>query len=63
MINIISSLVASPEIFHLIVEYIVIITEIIVAIVVAATVIVALANLIKLVLSKIRDERQRYTCA
>ena len=59
MINIISSLVASPEIFHLIVEYIVIITEIIVAIVVAATVIIALANLIKLVLSKIRDEQRQ----
>ena len=59
MINIISSLVASPEIFHLIVEYIVIITEIIVAIVVAATVIIALANLIKLVLSKIRNEQRQ----
>ena len=59
MINIISSLVASPEIFHLIVEYIFIITEIIVAIVVAATVIIALANLIKLVLSKIRNEQRQ----
>ena len=59
MINIISSLVASPECIHLIVEYIVIITEIIVAIVVAATVIIALANLIKLVLSKIRDEQRQ----
>ena len=63
MINIISSLVASPEIFHLIVEYIVIITEIIVAIVVAATVIIALANLIKLVLSKIRNEAAAAICA
>ena len=51
----------SPEIFHLIVEYIIIIIEIIVGIFVAAIVIIALANLIKLLLSKIRrEERQVY---
>ena len=49
----------SPEIFHLIVEYIIIIIQIIVGIVVAATVIIALANLIKLVLSKIRNEQRQ----
>ena len=52
-------MVVSPEIFHIIVEYIVLIIEIIVGIVVAATVIIALANLIKLVLSKIRDEQRQ----
>ena len=49
----------SPEIFHLIVEYIVIIIEIIVGIFVAAIVIIALANLIKLLLSKIRREQRQ----
>ena len=52
-------MVVSPEIFHIIVEYIVLIIEIIVGIVVAATVIIALANLIKLVLSKIRNEQRQ----
>ena len=49
----------SPEIFHLIVEYIVIIIEIIVGIVVAAIVIIAIANLIRLFLSKIRKEQRQ----
>ena len=52
-------MVGSPEIFHLIVEYIVIIIEIIVGIFVAAIVIIALANLIKLLLSKIRREQRQ----
>ena len=49
----------SPEIFHLIVEYIIIIIEIIVGIFVAAIVIIALANLIKLLLSRIRREQRQ----
>ena len=49
----------SPEIFHLIVEYIIIIIQIIVGIFVAAIVIIALANLIKLLLSKIRKEQRQ----
>ena len=49
----------SPEIFHLIVEYIIIIIQIIVGIFVAAIVIIALANLIKLLLSKIRREQRQ----
>jgi uncharacterized membrane protein len=51
--------VGSPEIFHIIVEYIVIIIEIIVAIVVTAIVIITLANLVQLLLSKIRKERRQ----
>jgi uncharacterized membrane protein len=50
--------VGSPEIFHIIVEYIVIIIEIIVAIVVTI-VIITLANLVQLLLSKIRKERRQ----
>ena len=49
----------SPEIFHIIVEYIVFIIEIIVGIVVAAIVIITLANFVKLLLSKIRKKQQR----
>ena len=49
----------SPEIFHLIVEYIIIIIQIIVGIFVSAIVIIALANLIKLLLSKIRREQRQ----
>ena len=52
-------MVVSPEIFHIIVEYIVLITEIIVVILVAAIVIITLANLIKLLLSKIRKEQRQ----
>ena len=54
-------MVVSPEIFQIIVEYIVLIIEIIVGILVAAIVIITLANLVKLLLSKIRkDQRQVY---
>jgi uncharacterized membrane protein len=53
--------VGSPEIFHIIVEYIVVIIEVIVAILVAAIVIITLAYLFKLLLSKIRKE-QRQVC-
>lgn len=52
-------MVVSPEIFHIIVEYIVLIIEIIVGILVAAIVIITLANLVKLVLSKIRKEQRQ----
>ena len=51
----------SPEIFQIIVEYIVIIIEIIVGILVSAIVIISLANLVRLLLSKLRkDQRQVY---
>lgn len=49
----------SPEIFHIIVEYIVVIIEIIVAILVSAIVIITLAKLVKLLLSKIRKEQRQ----
>ncbi|HXW11179.1 MAG TPA: DUF1622 domain-containing protein [Nitrososphaeraceae archaeon] len=49
----------SPEIFHIIVEYIVVIIEIIVAILVSALVIITLAKLVKLLLSKIRKEQRQ----
>lgn len=52
-------MVVSPEIFHIIVEYIVLIIEIIVGILVAAIVIITLANLVKLLLSKIRKEQRQ----
>ena len=52
-------MVVSPEIFHIIVEYIILIIEIIVGILVAAIVIITLANLVKLLLSKIRKERRQ----
>ena len=52
-------MVVSPEIFYIIVEYIVIIIEIIVGILVAAIVIITLANLVKLLLSKIRKEQRQ----
>ena len=52
-------MVVSPDIFHIIVEYIVIIIEIIVGILVAAIVIITLANLVKLLLSKIRKEQRQ----
>jgi uncharacterized membrane protein len=51
--------VVSPEIFHTVVEYIVLIIEIIVGILVAGIVVIALANLVRLLLSKFRrDQRQ-----
>jgi uncharacterized membrane protein len=54
-------LVGSPEIYHLIVEYIVLIIEIIVGILVAGIVIITLGNLVRLLLSKIRKgQRQIY---
>lgn len=49
----------SPEIYHLIVEYIVLIIEIIVGILVAAIVIITLGNLFRLFLSKIRKEQRQ----
>ena len=52
-------MVVSPEIFHIIVEYIILIIEIIVGILVAAIVIITLANLVKLLLSKIRKEQRQ----
>jgi uncharacterized membrane protein len=52
-------LVVSPEIFHTVVEYIVLIIEIIVGILVAGIVVISLANLVRLLLSKFRrDQRQ-----
>ncbi|MGH9976834.1 MAG: DUF1622 domain-containing protein [Nitrososphaeraceae archaeon] len=49
----------TPELFQIIVEYIVIIIEIIVGIIVSAIVIITLANLVRLLLSKLRkDQRQ-----
>lgn len=52
-------MVVSPEIFHTVVEYIVLIIEIIVGILVAGIVVIALANLVRLLLSKFRrDQRQ-----
>ena len=52
-------MVVSPEIFHIIVEYIILIIEIIVGILVTAIVIITLANLVKLLLSKIRKEQRQ----
>lgn len=51
----------SPELYHIIIEYIVIIIEIIVGILVSAIVIISIANLVRLLLSKLRkDQRQVY---
>ena len=51
----------TPELYHLIIEYIVIIIEIIVGILVSAIVIISMANLVRLLLSKLRkDQRQMY---
>ena len=51
----------TPELYHIIIEYIVIIIEIIVGILVSAIVIITLANLVRLLLSKLRkDQRQVY---
>jgi uncharacterized membrane protein len=53
--------VETPELYHLIIEYIVIIIEIIVGILVSAIVIISMANLVRLLLSKLRkDQRQVY---
>lgn len=51
----------TPELYHIIIEYIVIIIEIIVGILVSAIVIISIANLVRLLLSKLRkDQRQLY---
>lgn len=51
----------TPELYHIIIEYIVIIIEIIVGILVSAIVIISIANLVRLLLSKLRkDQRQIY---
>ena len=51
----------TPELYHIIIEYIVIIIEIIVGILVSAIVIISIANLVRLLLSKLRkDQRQVY---
>lgn len=51
----------SPELYHIIIEYIVIIIEIIVGILVSVIVIISIANLVRLLLSKLRkDQRQVY---
>jgi len=53
--------VETPELYHIIIEYIVIIIEIIVGILVSAIVIISIANLVRLLLSKLRkDQRQVY---
>lgn len=49
----------SPEIFHIIVEYMVVIIEIIVGILIAGIVTITLAKLVKLLLSKIRKEQRQ----
>jgi uncharacterized membrane protein len=53
--------VETPQLYHIIIEYIVIIIEIIVGILVSAIVIISIANLVRLLLSKLRkDQRQVY---
>jgi uncharacterized membrane protein len=52
-------LVESPEIFHAIIEYVVLIIEIIVGILVAGIVIITLGNLLRSLLSKIRKRQQQ----
>jgi uncharacterized membrane protein len=53
--------VETPQLYHIIIEYIVIIIEIIVGILVSAIVIISIANLVRLVLSRLRkDQRQVY---
>jgi uncharacterized membrane protein len=52
-------LVESPEIFHLIIEYIVLIIEIIVGILVTGIVIITSCNLFRSFLSKIRKKQQQ----
>ena len=49
----------SPEIFHTVVEYIVLIIEIIVGILVTGIVVIALANLVRLLLSKFRRDQHQ----
>lgn len=52
-------MVESPEIFHAIIEYVVLIIEIIVGILVAGIVIITLGNLLRSLLSKIRKRQQQ----
>jgi uncharacterized membrane protein len=52
-------LVESPEIFHAIIEYVVLIIGIIVGILVAGIVIITLGNLLRSLLSKIRKRQQQ----
>ena len=49
----------SPEIFHVVIEYLVLIIEIFVGILVAGIVIITLASLVKLLLSKLRRGRRQ----
>jgi uncharacterized membrane protein len=51
--------VTSPEIFYIIIEYIVIIIEIIVAIVVSAIVVITLSKLVKLLVYRLRKEQRQ----
>jgi hypothetical protein len=55
------NLVESPEIFHVIIEYVILIIEIIVGILVAGIVIMTLGDLLRSLLSKIRKRQQQYT--
>lgn len=52
-------MVESPEIFHVVIEYIILISEIIVGILVAGLVIITLVNLIRSLLSKLRKRQQK----
>jgi hypothetical protein len=54
-----SCLVESPEIFHVVIEYIILIIEIIVGIFVAGIVIITLVNLFRSLLSKLRKRQQQ----
>ena len=51
-------MVESPEIFHVVIEYIILIIEIIVGILVAGIVIITLVNLFRSLLSKLRKRQQ-----
>jgi uncharacterized membrane protein len=53
------NLVESPEIFHVIIEYVILIIEIIVGILVAGIVIMALGDLLRSLLTKIRKRQQQ----
>jgi uncharacterized membrane protein len=53
------NLVESPEIFHVIIEYVILTIEIIVGILVAGIVIMTLGNLLRSLLTKIRKRQQQ----
>jgi uncharacterized membrane protein len=53
------NLVESPEIFHVIIEYVILIIEIIVGILVAGIVIMTLGDLLRSLLTKIRKRQQQ----